>query len=82
VGGFLGENQVWASEGKVSKTYWDTVQSQTERGVGGTTGKSPGTKGVTTAKLQAGLPEGFKPGIWNERAGYNNGLPFLDANRP
>ncbi|HEY1709646.1 MAG TPA: hypothetical protein VGG10_15365 [Rhizomicrobium sp.] len=71
IGGSLGENQAWASNGKVTKTYWDTDTSGTVFGVGGTTTNvTPGTKGRSTTQLQAGLPDGFKPGIWNERAGY------------
>lgn len=80
VGGFVGINQVQFSDGKVANTYWDVVQSQTSRATG--PGASAGITGRTTDELRAGLPKGFSPALWGQKANTNNGLPYLLTTRP
>jgi hypothetical protein len=42
----------------------------------------PGITGLTNKKFQSGLPMGFEPKVWAEKATINGGLPFLLANPP
>jgi hypothetical protein len=66
VGGLI----AYAGDGTVvSDSYWDTTTS-------GTT-KSAGGSGLTNSQLQSGLPGGFLPSIWAQRAGWIGGLPYL-----
>lgn len=77
VGGFAGEDD---SRGGMQDCYWDTDTSGTDNGVGG--GNEAGVTGLTTAQLQSGLPDGFDPTVWTEKAKINGGLPYLIANPP
>ena len=43
-------------------------------------GNAGGVTGLTTEQLQSGLPPGFEPGVWLEKANINNGLPYLKYN--
>jgi hypothetical protein len=65
VGGLIGR----AGDAVVSDSYWDTTSSGTTESAGGT--------GLTNSQLQSGLPTGFDPSIWTERAGWIGGLPYL-----
>jgi hypothetical protein len=66
VGGLVGDNS-----GSVVQSYWDTETSGQKHSAGG--------KGLTTAKLQSGLPKGFSSSIWAIDSDVNNGLPYLIA---
>lgn len=75
MGGFVGVNP-----GGLTDCYWDTTTSGTDKGAG--SGTNQGITGLTTKKLQSGLPSGFDPKIWTENAKINNGLPYLIGNPP
>lgn len=64
-------------------TYWDRDLGvhDPHQGVGNVP-DYPGLTGLTTAQLQAGLPAGFDPRVWQETAGVNGGLPYLRSNPP
>jgi hypothetical protein len=81
VGGFVGYD---SSQDGLSNTYWDTTTSgitNLSQGAGNIA-NDPGIAGETSAQLQAGLPAGFDPTIWEESPSINNGLPYLIANPP
>ncbi len=64
--------------------YWDFDTSgihNSHRGAG-YPADDPGVTGLTDAQLKAGLPNGFDPNVWGERADINNGYPYLLANPP
>lgn len=75
VGGFVG-----SGHGTFATNYWDTTTSGTDEGAGGT--NIDGVTGLTTEQFQSGLPAGFDPAIWNEKATLLDGLPYLIANLP
>lgn len=75
-GGFIGVNGTITAQ----SDYWDKSVNKTLSGVGG--GSDAGIKGVSTRKLQSGLPKGFDPSIWAESTDINGGFPYLIANPP
>jgi hypothetical protein len=75
VGGFAGQDSK-----KTHHSYWDVTTSGTANGVDNT--NQPGIVGLTTAQIQAGLPNGFDPAIWRENTKINSGLPYLVARPP
>ncbi len=42
----------------------------------------PGITVLTTQQFTSGLPTGFSPLIWKEKAGINSGYPWLIDNSP
>jgi len=76
VGGLIGVNNSTSEY----KDYWDTTTSGTYVGVG--LGNDAYVTGLTTAQLQSGLPSGFEPKVWAEKASINGGLPYLRRNPP
>jgi hypothetical protein len=82
VGGLIGYD--YAETGSISNTYWDTDTSgisNPSQGAGNIA-NDPGITGLTTAQFQSGLPTGFDPKIWAEKANIIDGLPYLLANPP
>jgi hypothetical protein len=81
-GGLLGFDS--AQGGSLQHTYWDTTSSgiaDPSQGAGSPP-NDPGITALTTKQLRAGLPVGFKPGIWGRKPTINNGLPYLLAVPP
>ena len=80
VGGFVGYD---GSTG-MKHTYWDTTTSGiTDPSKGaGNIANDPGIKGLSTSKLQSGLPKGLNEKIWSQNAKINGGLPYLRSNPP
>jgi hypothetical protein len=77
IGGFVGHDD--NSFGNIANAYWDTTTSgiaNSSQGAGNIS-NDPGITGLTTVQLQAGLPTGFDPSIWNESSTINRGLPYL-----
>jgi hypothetical protein len=81
VGGLIGFDQL---SGSLTDTYWDTTTSGiTDPSQGaGNIANDPGITGLTSKKLQSGLPAGFDSKVWAEKATINGGLPYLLANPP
>jgi len=82
VGGLIGVDG--AQAGSISYAYWDTDTSgitNLSRGAGNIA-NDPGITGLTTAEFQSGLPQGFDPKVWVEKANVIDGLPYLLANPP
>ncbi len=82
VGGLIGSDS--AQAGSLTDTYWDTDTSgvtSLSQGAGHPP-NDPGITGLTTAQFQSGLPQGFDPNIWAEKANIIDGLPYLLANPP
>jgi hypothetical protein len=82
VGGLIGYDG--AQAGSLSDTYWDTDTSgvtNLSQGAGNIT-NDPGITGLTTAQFQSGLPQGFDPKIWAEKANIIDGFPYLRTNPP
>ncbi|MGH6890380.1 MAG: hypothetical protein ACREHF_14500 [Rhizomicrobium sp.] len=82
VGGLIGDDE--SQSGNLDDTYWDTDTSgitNLSQGAGNIA-NDPGITGLTTAQLQSGLPAGFDPKVWAEKADLNGGLPYLLANAP
>jgi hypothetical protein len=77
VGGYVG---YVSDDGGFTDCYWNTTTSGTDQGSGD--GNDIGVTGLTTSQLQSGLPAGFDPSIWAEKASINNGLPYLIDNPP
>ena len=69
VGGLIGE-QV---SGTVTNSYWDTDTSNIYQATG--SGSSSGITADSTTELQAALPAGFDPTVWNIVAGSS--FPYL-----
>jgi hypothetical protein len=82
VGGLIGYDASQA--GSLTDAYWDTDTSGiTDPSQGaGNIANDPGITGLTTAQFQSGLPAGFDPKVWGEKANVNGGLPYLLANVP
>ena len=83
VGGFIGYDEE-DEHGEFVDCYWDTDKSgvtNLSQGAGNIA-NDPGITGQTTSKLKAGLPTGFDPSIWNEKAKVNGSLPYLLSNSP
>jgi hypothetical protein len=81
-GGFVGYDN--GSSGDLSSDYWDTTTTgitSSSQGAGNIA-NDPGITGLTTQQLQSGLPAGFDPKIWAEKANINDGLPYIIANPP
>lgn len=76
IGGFIGESD----SDNLVQDYWDTDTSGTSRPCG--LGSCSGVTGLTDAQLKSGLPAGFDPSVWGQRARINNGYPYLLANPP
>jgi hypothetical protein len=74
-GGFAGK-----SNSEFTDAYWDTETAEIDRPLG--TGDSSGIMGLTTAQLQARLPNGFDPTVWTQKKNLNGGLPYIRGNRP
>ncbi|MGH6888439.1 MAG: GLUG motif-containing protein [Rhizomicrobium sp.] len=82
LGGLVGDDR--SQSGSLDDTYWDTDTSgvtNPSQGAGNIA-NDPGITGLTTAQFQSGLPAGFDPKVWAERASVNGGLPYLLANPP
>jgi hypothetical protein len=79
IGGLIGPDG-----GNDNDNYWDTTTSKiTNLSQGaGEPANDPGITGLSTAQFQSGLPTGFDPKIWGEKANINGGLPYLLANPP
>ena len=82
VGGLIGDDG--APAGSLDDTYWDTDTSGiTDPSQGaGNIANDPGITGLTTEQFQSGLPAGFDPNVWAEKANVIDGLPYLLANPP
>jgi hypothetical protein len=81
-GGLVGADETDA--GDLTDNYWDTTTSginDPSQGAGNIP-NDPGITGMTTERLQSGLPPGFDRSVWNEDAATNNGLPYLRDNPP
>jgi hypothetical protein len=82
VGGLIGVDG--AQAGGLSDTYWDTDTSgvtNPSQGAGNIA-NDPGITGLSTVQFQSGLPQGFDPKVWAEKANVIDGLPYLLANPP
>ncbi|MBV8800463.1 MAG: hypothetical protein JO208_11740, partial [Alphaproteobacteria bacterium] len=79
-GGFAGYD---ANEA-IFTAYWDTDTSGfSNRGDGAGFPKyDPGITGLTSNKLQSGLPAGFDKRYWRQNSAINGGYPFLRDNPP
>jgi hypothetical protein len=77
IGGLIGED----GGANNNDNYWDTETSGQNQGAGNVA-NDPGITGLTTAQFQSGLPAGFDPKIWAEKAKINDGFPYLLANKP
>jgi hypothetical protein len=77
VGGFVCTDET--SDG-ISDAYWDSTTTGAQ--TASCNGTEPRVKPLTTSQLQSGLPAGFDPTIWIEKASVNGGLPYLIANPP
>jgi len=77
-GGFMGVSR---GSDDLGTDYWDTQTSGKSRREGYGDCRDPhcdrSIKGVKTEAFQAGLPPGFDPAIWGEKAGINGGFPYL-----
>ncbi|HWA92134.1 MAG TPA: hypothetical protein VG889_19005 [Rhizomicrobium sp.] len=76
VGGLIGND---FAHHRVSRTYWDTDTSgiaDPSQGAGNHKNAN-GITAMTSAELQAALPDGFSPSIWRIDPQINGGLPFL-----
>ncbi|HEY1612980.1 MAG TPA: GLUG motif-containing protein [Rhizomicrobium sp.] len=80
-GGLIGSEDIG---GDLQHDYWDTTTSGiTNKSQGaGNVSNEPGIKGLSNAKLQAKLPQGFDPKIWGQDPAINGGLPYLLALPP
>ncbi|MGH6887936.1 MAG: GLUG motif-containing protein, partial [Rhizomicrobium sp.] len=82
IGGLIGDDE--SQSGSLDDTYWDTDTSgitNLNQGAGNIA-NDPGITGLTTVQFQSGLPAGFDPKVWAEKANLNGGLPYLLANPP
>ena len=82
IGGLIGEDD--AQSGSLDATYWDTDTSgvtNLSQGAGNIA-NDPGITGLTTAQFQSGLPQGFDPKVWAEKANIIDGFPYLLTNPP
>ncbi|MGH6890497.1 MAG: GLUG motif-containing protein [Rhizomicrobium sp.] len=82
IGGLIGDDE--SQSGSLDDTYWDTDTSgitNLSQGAGNIA-NDPGITGLTTVQFQSGLPAGFDPKVWAEKASLNGGLPYLLANPP
>ncbi len=79
-GGFAGYD---ANE-SINAAYWDVDTSGiSDPGKGAGFPKyDPGITGITSAKLQSGVPFGFSKRHWGSDPNINNGYPYLLANPP
>jgi hypothetical protein len=78
-GGLIGSNE---RSGTLSIDYWDIDTSGLDDACGHFPDRCLGASGLTDAQLKAGLPAGFDPAIWGQKADFNNGYPYLLANPP
>jgi hypothetical protein len=81
VGGLIGQD---VADSDVTDTYWDLDTSgisDLHQGAGNIA-DDPGITGLTTGQFKSGLPAGFSPAIWKEKAKVNSGYPYLIANPP
>jgi hypothetical protein len=81
IGGFVGAD---FSQGQISRSYWDTDTTgvaKLDQGAG-----SPlhdhGVKGLSSAILKSGLPNGFSASVWAQDSQINSGFPYLRALPP
>lgn len=82
LGGLVGDD--YDDTQVFTDAYWDTDTSgitNPSQGAG-TPPNDPGITGLTSKKLQSGLPAGFSAKIWAEDPSINNGFPYLIANPP
>jgi hypothetical protein len=76
LGGLVGFDG--AQSGGIIASYWDLDLSISDPSQGaGNLANDPGITGLTTGKLQSGLPAGFDPRIWGQRVNINDGFPYL-----
>ena len=83
LGGVIGYDYLSEPEQK-RNAYWDldtTGVSDTSKGAGNI-GLDKHLKGLHTSQLTHGLPNGFDPAIWGQKADVNDGYPYLLANPP
>jgi hypothetical protein len=76
VGGFIGED---LAQTGTTNAYWDLDTSgisDPAKGAGNVA-NDPGITGLTDAQLKSSLPAGFDKKVWKEKAGLNNGYPYL-----
>ena len=76
VGGLIGQD---AADSQITNSYWDMTTSgisDPHQGAGNIA-DDPGITGLTTEQFKSGLPAGFSPAIWKEKANINNGYPYL-----
>jgi hypothetical protein len=76
VGGLIGQD---AADSQITNSYWDMNTSgisDPHQGAGNIA-DDPGITGLTTEQFTSGLPAGFSPAIWKEKASINNGYPYL-----
>ena len=76
VGGLIGQD---AADSQITSAYWDLDASginDPHQGAGNIA-DDPGITGLTTEQFKSGLPAGFSPAIWKEKANINNGYPYL-----
>jgi hypothetical protein len=76
-GGYAGVDGLTWEDGS---NYWDIDTSGTDQAT--CAGDAAGVLGLTTEQFKSGLPSGFDPTIWGQRADINNGYPYLLANPP
>jgi hypothetical protein len=75
-GGYGGQN----NGGQFVSSYWNTTTSGKSNAFG--RGPDNGVSGLTDDDMKSGLPEGFDPAIWAQKAIINSGWPYLIANPP
>jgi hypothetical protein len=76
VGGLIGQD---AADSKITNSYWDLDTSGISDPAhgAGNIANDPGITGLTTQQFTSGLPAGFSPPIWKEKASINGGYPYL-----
>ena len=81
VGGLIGQD---LADPGITDAYWDMDTSGISNPAqgAGNIANDPGITGLTDAQLKSGLPAGFDKKVWKEKAGINNGYPYLIANPP
>ena len=81
LGGLVGQDLVGSG---ITNSYWDMDTSGvTDPAQGaGNIENDPGIIGLSDAQLKSGLPAGFDPAIWAEKARIDGGYPYLLDNPP
>jgi hypothetical protein len=79
-GGLVGTDQDFQHH-DFQSAYWDIDTSGMNQGAGWPANDTDFV-GLTDAQLKSGLPIGFDPAIWGQKASINNGYPYLLALPP